>query len=80
MITADKGNGCAVQRGLVCRVFAGGDGQAACVVGDGSSLMAAIYQLAASERLFYMNLDKIDQLFIQPLLQLGQTFSCPASS
>jgi len=36
--------------------------------------MSAVYQLAASERLFYTNLDKIEQLFIQPLLQLGQTF------
>jgi len=54
-------------------VFAGGDGQVACVVGDGSSLMSAVYQLAASERLFFMNLDKIEQLFIQPLLQLGPT-------
>jgi len=54
-------------------VFAGGDGRVACTVGDGSSLMSAIYQLAASERLFYVNLDKIEQLFIQPLLQLGQT-------
>ena len=43
----------------------------ACVVGDGSSLMSAVYQLAASERLFYMTVDKIEQLLIQPLLQLG---------
>ena len=56
-------------------MFAGGDGQVSCVVGDGSSLMSAVYQLAASERLFFMNLDKIEQLFIQPLLQLGRTFS-----
>jgi len=54
-------------------VFAGGDSQVACIVGDGSSLMSAVYQLAASERLFYMNVDKIEQLFIQPLLQLGQS-------
>jgi len=42
--------------------------------------MNAVYELAASERLFYMNLDKIEQLFVQPLLQLGQTFSCSVSS
>ena len=51
----------------------------ACIVGDGSSLMSAVYQLAASERLFYMNLDKMEQLFIQPLLQLGEIFAYPAN-
>ena len=79
VIIADEVNCSVLQSGLVCRIFAGGDGQAACVVGDGSSLMSAVYQLAASERSFYMNLDKIEQLFIQPLLQLGQNFSHLAS-